>query len=180
MIHLFRCFKQEELKSGRPLHTIHFYEPLIPPLIGPHVSNTVLWLGDGHSPRPLTETLGQTPSWQYSGHISPDLDLTPAITTNRHGRHIPGEIARNDRTPVLRNIINYQVICQFRDRMMKLNIVQQSVNYFFRLDNDCSDSPCQTSWVVSRNEIEWRIVRLSTEKGFLTLLGRKKDTEEVY
>ena len=31
----------------------------------------------------------------------------------------------------------------------------------------------------SQNEIVWRIVRLSTERGFLTLLGRKKDTKEV-
>ena len=43
-------------------------------------------------------------AWQYSGHISPDLDLTPAITTNRHGRHIPRCVASNARPLLSANV----------------------------------------------------------------------------
>ena len=48
-----------------------------------------------------------------------------------------------------------------------------------RLVKGCSDNPCQTSWVVSWNEIEWRTVRLGTWEGISNSLWGKKDTKEV-
>ena len=113
LVQLFRRAKIEDTvlwccEQWQTVHTIKAYQPFISAVIGLHVSYAVLWLAVSQSPRPLTETLGQTLGWQYSGHTSPDLDLTPAITTNRHGRHIPPEIERNARTPFSElNIINY-------------------------------------------------------------------------
>ena len=48
-----------------------------------------------------------------------------------------------------------------------------------RLVKGCSDNPCQISWVVSWNEIEWRAVRLGTWEGISNSPWGKKDTKEV-
>ena len=126
-------FRVLQAVADSTLHTIKVYQPFISAVIGPHVSNAVLWLAVSQSPRPLTETLGQTLGWQYSGHTSPDLDLTPAITTNRHGRHIPPEIQRNARAPFSElNIINYLSVPTWKIWKTLILIISNhfSVNFF--------------------------------------------------
>ena len=179
-------FRVLQAVADSTLHTIKVYQPFISAVIGPHVSNAVLWLAVSQSPRPLTETLGQTLGWQYSGHTSPDLDLTPAITTNRHGRHIPPEIQRNARTPFSELDIINLLVCSYMENLKNsyTNNQQSFLSKLLCFDKRGTESKVALIILVihlgsypgmrSGGGLWGWVLR-----GLITLPRRKKDTKEV-